>query len=89
MINKSANALALCHPPSASFCSVLAVQWSSRIFTHDRYNIPSDILIEFEVNLGIIIGNMLKPEVFPCTNLHNSLKIGQIKMICKNYNNPS
>ena len=54
-INKSANALALCHPPSASFCSVLAVQWSSRIFTHDRYNIPSDILIEFEVNLGIII----------------------------------
>ena len=53
--NKSANALALCHPPSASFCSVLAVQWSSRIFTHDRYNIPSDILIEFEVNLGIII----------------------------------
>ena len=53
--NKSANALALCHPPSASFCSVLAVQWSSRIFTHDRYKIPSDILIEFEVNLGIII----------------------------------
>ena len=52
--NKSANTLALCHPPSASFCSVLAVQWSSRIFTHDRYNIPSDILIEFEVNLGII-----------------------------------
>ena len=33
--NKSANALALCHPPSASFCSVLAVQWSSRIFTQD------------------------------------------------------
>ena len=53
--NKSANALALCHPPSASFCSVLAGQWSSRIFTHDRYNIPNDILIEFEVNLGIII----------------------------------
>ena len=53
--NKSANALALCHPPSASFCSVLAVQWGSRIFTHDRYKIPSDILIEFEVNLGIII----------------------------------
>ena len=53
--NKSANALALCHPPSASFCSVLAGQWSSRIFTHDRYNILSDILIEFEVNLGIII----------------------------------
>ena len=55
--NKSTNALALCHPPSASFCSVLAVQWSSRIFTHDRYNIPNDILIEFEVNLGIIIEN--------------------------------
>ena len=55
LVNKSANALALCHPPSASFCSVLAVQWSSHIFTHDRYNIPSDILIEFEVNLGIII----------------------------------
>ena len=54
-LNKSANALALCHPPSASFCSVLAVQWSSRIFTHVRYNIPNDILIEFEVNLGIII----------------------------------
>ena len=53
MVNKSANALALCHPPSASFCSVLAVQWSSRIFTHDRNNIPSDILIEFKVNLGI------------------------------------
>ena len=33
LINKSANALALCHPPSASFCSVLAGQWSSRIFT--------------------------------------------------------
>ena len=55
ILNKSAIALALCHPPSASFCSILAVQWSSRIFTHDRYNIPSDILIEFEVNLGIII----------------------------------
>ena len=55
LVNKSANALALCHPPSASFCSVLAGQWSSRIFTHDRYNILSDILIEFEVNLGIII----------------------------------
>ena len=25
------------------------------LFTHDRYNILSDILIEFEVNLGIII----------------------------------
>ena len=53
--NKSANALALCLPPSASFCSVLAGQWSSRIFTHDRYNIRSDILTEFEVNIGIII----------------------------------
>ena len=84
--NKSANALALCHPPSASFCSVLAGQWSSRIFTHDRYNILSDILIEFEVNLGIIIERY---QVFPCTNVHNSLKIDQIKMICKNYNNPS
>ena len=59
-LNKSANALALCHPPSASFCSVLAGQWSSRIFTHDRYNIPSDILIEFEVNLGIIIEKYAK-----------------------------
>ena len=58
--NKSANALALCHPPSASFCSVLAVQWSSGIFIHDRYNIPSDILIEFEVNLGIIIEKYAK-----------------------------
>ena len=58
--NKSANALALCHPPSASFCSVLAGQWSSRIFTHDRYNILSDILIEFEVNLGIIIEKYAK-----------------------------
>ena len=53
--NKSANALAQCHPPSASFCSVLAGQWGSRMFTHDRYNILSDILTEFEVNLGIII----------------------------------
>ena len=50
-INKSANALALCHPPSASFCSFLVGQWSSCIFTHDRYHILSDILIEFEVNL--------------------------------------
>ena len=58
--NKSANALALCHPPSASFCSVLAGQWSSHIFTHDRYNILSDILIEFEVNLGIIIEKYAK-----------------------------
>ena len=58
--NKSANALALCHPSSASFCSVLARQWSSRIFTHDRYNILSDILIEFEVNLGIIIEKYAK-----------------------------
>ena len=31
---------------------------------------------------------MLKPEVCPYANLHNSLKIGQIKMICTNYNNP-
>ena len=66
--NKSANALALCHPPSASFCSVLAVQWSSRIFTHDRYNIPNDILIEFEVNLGIIIEKI-------CLNLKFSLAL--------------
>ena len=58
--NKSANALALCHPPSASFCSVLAGQWSSRIFTYDRYNILSDILIEFEVNIGIIIEKYAK-----------------------------
>ena len=58
--NKSANVLALCHPPSASFCSVLAGQWSSRIFTHDRYNIVSDILIESEVNLGIVIEKYAK-----------------------------
>ena len=58
--NKSANALALSHPPSASFCSVLAGKWSSRIFTHDRYNILSDILTEFEVNLGIIIEKYAK-----------------------------
>ena len=45
---------------SASFCSVLAGQWSFRIFTHDRYNILSDILIEFEVNLGIIIEKYAK-----------------------------
>ena len=38
---------------------------------------------------ALLLKNMLKPEVFPCANLHNSLKIGQIKMICKNYNNPS
>ena len=63
--NKSANALALCHPPSTSFCSVLAGQWSSRIFTHDRYNILSDILIEFEVNLGIIIEKYAKTWSFP------------------------
>ena len=60
IINKSANTLALCHPPSASFCSVLAGQWCSHIFTHDRYNILSDILIEFEVNLGIIIEKYAK-----------------------------
>ena len=63
--NKSANALALCHPPSANFCSVLAGQWSSHIFTHDRYNILSDILIEFEVNLGIIIEKYAKTWSFP------------------------
>ena len=60
MINKSANALALCHLQSASFCSVLAEQWSSRIFTHDRYNILSDILIESEVILGIRIEKYAK-----------------------------
>ena len=59
-LNKSANSLALCHRPSASFCSVLAGQWSSLIFTHDRYNILSDILIECEVNLGIIIEKYAK-----------------------------
>ena len=58
--NKSPNALALCHPPSASVCSVLARQWSSRIFTHDRYIILSDILTESEVNLGIIIEKYAK-----------------------------
>ena len=63
--NKSANALALCHPPSASFCSVLAGQWCSRIFTHDRYNILSDILTEFEVNLGIIIEKYAETWSFP------------------------
>ena len=63
--NKSANALALCHPPSESFCSVLVGQWSSRIFTHDRYNILSEILIEFEVNLGIIIEKYAKTWSFP------------------------
>ena len=47
IINKSANALALCHPPSASLCSVLVL--------NDKYNILSDILTEFEVNTGIII----------------------------------
>ena len=55
ILYKSTNALALCHPLSASLCSVLAGQWSSRIFTHDKYNILSDILTEFEVNPGIII----------------------------------
>ena len=59
-LHKSANALALCHPPSASFCSVLAGQWRSRIFTHDRYNILSDILTEFEDNLRIIIEKYAK-----------------------------
>ena len=81
-LNKNANLLALCHPPGASLCSDLAGQWSSQIFTHDKYNILSDILTEFEVNPGIIIENMLKPEV-------NLQKIGQIKMICTNYDNPS
>ena len=57
--NKSVNALALCHPTSASFCSVLAGQRSSRIFTHDRY-ILSDKLTEYEVNLGIIIEKYAK-----------------------------
>ena len=47
-INKSANALALCHPPSASLCSVLAGQYSSPIFAPDKYNILNDILTEFE-----------------------------------------
>ena len=46
--NKSTNALALCHPPSASLCSVLAGQYSSPIFTHDNNNILNDILTEFE-----------------------------------------
>ena len=59
-IHKIMKALALCHPPSASFCSVLAGQWSSRVFTHDRYNILSDILTEFEVNLGIVIEKYAK-----------------------------
>ena len=64
-LNKSANALALCHPPSACFCSVLAGQWSSRIFIHVRYNILSDILIKFEVNLVIIIEKYAKTLSFP------------------------
>ena len=64
-LNKSAKALALCHPPSASFCSVLAGQWSSRIFIHDRYNILSDILSEFEVNIGIIIEKYAKTLSLP------------------------
>ena len=59
-LNKSTNVLALCHPPSSSFCSVLAGQWRSGIFTSDRYNILSDILTEFEVNLGIIIDKCAK-----------------------------
>ena len=59
--NKSANVLALCQPPNASLCSVLAGQWSSPIFTHDKYNILSDILTEFEVNTGIIIEKYAKP----------------------------
>ena len=87
--NKSANALALCQPPSASFCSVLAGQWSSRIFTHDRYKILATYSSNLKSIYALLLKNMLKPEVFPCTNLHNSLRIGQMKMICKNYNNPS
>ena len=51
---KNANELALCHPPCASLYSVLAGQWSSQIFTHDKYNILSGILTEFEINPGII-----------------------------------
>ena len=63
--NKSANTLALCLPPSASLCSVLAGQWSSQIFTHDKYNILSDILIEFEVNTGINIEKYAKTWSLP------------------------
>ena len=37
----------------------------------------------------LLLKNMLKPEVCPYANLHNSLKICQIKMICTNYDNPS
>ena len=35
-------------------------QLSTRIFTHDRDNILSDILTEIEVNLGIIIEKYAK-----------------------------
>ena len=59
-MHKIIKAFALCHPQSASFCSVLAGQWSSHIFTNDRYNILSDILTESEVNLGIIIEKYAK-----------------------------
>ena len=38
---------------------------------------------------ALLLKNMLKPEVWPYAILHNSLKIGQIKMICSNYDNPS
>ena len=50
-----------------NFCPqvLLAGQWSSHIFTHDRYNILSDILTEFEVNLGIIIEKYAKIWSFP------------------------
>ena len=65
MTNKSANALALCHPPSESFCSVLAGQWNCCIFTHDIYNILSDILTAFEVNLGIILEKYAKTWSLP------------------------
>ena len=53
--------LALCHPPSASLCLILAGQWSSQIFTNDKYNILSDMLTEIEVNTGIIIEKYAKP----------------------------
>ena len=49
-----------CHPPSASLCSVLTGQWSARIFTHDKYNILSDILTEFEAYPVIIIEKYAK-----------------------------
>ena len=51
------------------------------IFTHDKYNILTDIHTYFEVNLGIITEIYDYAKVCPNANLHNSLKIGQIKMI--------